>query len=132
MKRPRPRRASGFTLIEVMVAVAILAVALGAIIAAGARYADTAADLRDRTLALWVAHNRLTEIVLTPTWPDVGTSSDDVKMGGAQWTWHVKVSNTDDPTLRRIQVGVTRKGEDHDEASLTAFLSANGRQSTTP
>ncbi|TAM09611.1 MAG: type II secretion system protein GspI [Nevskiaceae bacterium] len=121
----------GFTLLEVLVAVAVLAVAMGAIIASGGRYADRASDLRVKTLALWVAHNRLAEIEMTPSWPQTGTSSDDVEMGGRKWTWHVKVSATPDPTLRRVDVRVTPQGQDADnQASLTAFLSAYGRQRT--
>jgi general secretion pathway protein I len=69
---------SGFTLIEVLAAVAVLAIALSALISGMARYADNAARLRDKSLAFVVAHNRLTEIELQPVWPKEGRSDGDV------------------------------------------------------
>jgi len=122
------RAQSGFTLLEVLVAVTILAIALAAIIAGGARYASAAGDLRDKTLALWVAHNRLTEIELLPTWPDVGSSRDDVEMGGQHWTWHVTVTATQDATLRQVHIQVMPRDDHHSLVSLDAYLSRNGRQ----
>ena len=122
----------GFTLLEVLIAVAVLALALTAIISGGASYARSAADLRDKTLALWVAHDRLTQIDLQPTWPQIGDSSDDMAMGGTTWTWHVHVSGTQDPTLRRLDLYVVRKGDGSGRsyATLTDFLSSAGRCGT--
>ena len=71
----------GFTLIEILVAVTVLAVAMGAIISGMARFAANAGYLREKTVALWVAHNRLTEIELEPSWPSVGKSD------GATWAF---------------------------------------------
>lgn len=126
------KRNAGFTLLEVLIAVAVLALALTAIISGGANYARSASDLRDKTLALWVAHDRFAEIDLQPTWPQTGDSSDEVTMGGTTWTWHVHVSGTQDPTLRRLDIQVVKKGDGSGRsyASLTDFLSSAGRCGT--
>lgn len=118
----RGRRGTGFTLIEVLIAVAVLAVALGAAITGMARYADSAAYLREKTIALWVAHNRLTEIELQPQWPETGTSDGDVEMAGARWKWHVTVAETADEGVRRVDIGVRADGRDGDAASLSSFV----------
>lgn len=122
------RRSPGFTLIEVLVAVAILAIALGAIISGMGRYATNAAYLRQKTLALWVAHNRLTQIELEPTWPEEGKSDDEIEMGGAKWKWFVEVKNTPDDRLRRVDIRVQQAGGKADLASLSGFISRAGRQ----
>ena len=116
----------GFTLIEIIVAVAVLAVALGAIISGMARYASNAAYLREKTVALWVAHNRLTEIELEPGWPGTGKSDGDVEMAGIQWRWFVEVAETADPNVRRADIRVRVKNRDGDSAALSSFLTDSG------
>jgi general secretion pathway protein I len=120
----------GFTLLEVLVAVTVLALALTAIISGGSSYARSAASLRDKTLALWVARNKLAEIEMLPVWPQSGNSNDDVQMGGDTWTWRVDVGATQDPTLRRVNISVQKKSEaaKHNYIELTTFISMAGKQ----
>ena len=122
-------RAHGFTLLEMLVAVAVLAIALAAIISNGARYATGAASLHDKTVALFVARNRMTEIELLPSYPAIGKSNDTVKMGGVEWVWRAEVVETQDPTLRRINIRVEKKTDRNPTAyaTLTGFLSNIGR-----
>lgn len=124
------RVSRGFTLIEVLIAVAILAFSLVAAIAAGSNAARSASFVRDKTLATWVAHDRLTELDAQPLWPAVGDSNDDVTMGGVDWTWHAKVKETPDPTLHRIDIVVQKKKDPshYTYASLSAFIANVGKQ----
>ncbi|GAC1624847.1 MAG: hypothetical protein NVS9B10_11240 [Nevskia sp.] len=129
MKPPALSGARGFTLLEMLVAVAVLAIALAAIISNGARYASGAASLHDKTVALIVARNRMTEIELQPSFPTVGKSDDTVKMGDVEWVWRAEVVETQDPGLRRINIRVEKKTDRTATAyaTLTGFLSKVGR-----
>ena len=121
------KRAEGFTLIEIIVAVAILAVAMGAVITGMARYAANAATLREKTVALWVAHNRLTEIGLEPGWPDLGTSDGEVEMAGLDWRWEVVVAETPDPRVRRVDITVRPKDAEGASMLLSSFVEERRR-----
>jgi len=120
--------ARGFTLIEMLAAVAVLAIAMAAILSGMARYADNAAVLRERSYGLWVAHNRLTEIALERAWPDVGKSDGEAEMGGIEWKWLVEVKKTPDERLRRIDIRVLSPRRKTDAAQLSAFVADTGRQ----
>jgi general secretion pathway protein I len=126
----KPRRNAGFTLMEMLVAVAVLAIALGAIIGNAARYADSAAGLRDKSIALFVARNRMAELDLSRTWPATGRANEDVEMGGIKWVWRTEVKTTPDPTLRRVDVRVEKKDDKSGVAfaTLSGFISNVGRQ----
>jgi general secretion pathway protein I len=115
---------SGFTLLEVMVALAVLAIALGAIIKATGASAGDVGHLRDRTLASWVALNRINTLRLARKWPDEGARKGMAEMAGREWRWEVQVSNTSDEDLRRLDITVY--GED-DEAPLAALIAFRGR-----
>lgn len=100
----QPARA-GFTLIEVLVALAVAALAMLALARAGSNALATQAELEQRTLALWVADNRLAELhLLRPIQP--GTSRGTTTLGERQWRWQSLVQLAPGGTLWRIDVVV--------------------------
>jgi general secretion pathway protein I len=98
--------ASGFTLVEVLVALAIVAVALAAGFRSVTQSAETATALKARTLALWVAQNRLAAAQLEIPGPAVGEQDGNEAQAGALFTWHQTVSGTPNPAFRRIEITV--------------------------
>lgn len=103
--RPGPR-ARGFTLIEIMVALAVLAIALAAVLKGVSAHVNNAVYLRDRTLAHWVALNKLTEMQVKRDWPAAGATQGTSLMAGHEWHWTVTVQDTPDPSVRRVDVAV--------------------------
>ncbi|KHD05361.1 hypothetical protein PN36_31975 [Candidatus Thiomargarita nelsonii] len=96
------RYKQGFTLLEVLVALAILAIALAAAMKVSIENAENASYLRDKTLAHWVAMNVLTEIQVRGEWP--AQKKGRAMMAEREWYWTVKV--TVDDELRRLEVQV--------------------------
>jgi len=96
----------GFTLIEVLIALAIVAVALGAVMRAiGALASDT--DMaRMRLLALWSADNVLGEIRIASTWPPVGARTFDCPQGRYRFVCRQSVAALPSPLVRRVTVSV--------------------------
>lgn len=118
---PRP---AGFTLLEVLIALVVLALAMGAVIKAAGDYTGNHAWLRDRTLATWVARDVLVEFQLENGWPDVGESKGTLEMGRREWRWLARVSQTEEQELRRLDVEVYLLDEDEGEpvTVLSGFL----------
>ena len=97
---------TGFTLIEVLVALAIVAVALAAGFRSVAQSAESATALKGRTLALWVAENRLAAAQLEIPGPAVGERDGNERQAGALFAWHQTVSGTPNPAFRRVEITV--------------------------
>ena len=117
-----PCRKTGFTLIEVMVALVIVSLALAGIAASMGQMIDTANTMRDRTFASWIAQNRITEMRLAGALPEVGESSDDVDYANMTWTWTATVSETGVENLMKVDVGVSYAGVDETVFKVTGFI----------
>lgn len=101
------RREPGFTLIEAVVALLIVALGMMAVFSQLNQYATTAIYIQDKTLASWIATNRLTELSVQTQWPELGTSEDEIEFAGREWRYEVEVSATDVENLRRADVRVS-------------------------
>jgi general secretion pathway protein I len=116
------REARGFTLVEVLVALAVLAIALAACMRALTQAVDTSAQLRDHTLALWVAQNRLTLHRLRHDWPEPQDTDGVEEAAGRKWYWREHVLNTPETTMRRIELDVKSSAMGAVDARLVGFL----------
>ena len=123
MSRPTRRPQAGFTLMEVLIAVAVLAIALGALTKSASDNARNAAYLEEKTLAHWVGINKATELRLANAWPDPGRANGSEELGNRQWLWQMEISVTPEPDLRRIDIAVApRETPDAVADRITVFL----------
>ena len=97
------RKNAGFTLIEVMVALTIIAISLGALLNTSGTQANSAAYLKHKTLAHWVAVNELTQIRIAKEFPDLGDKKGNTKMAGNDWYWIRTTKETEDKDARQIK-----------------------------
>ncbi|HVT33058.1 MAG TPA: type II secretion system minor pseudopilin GspI [Rhodanobacteraceae bacterium] len=116
------RASRGFTLIEVLVALAVVALALLGLTRVAALQAADADALRQRTLAGWVAANVLAETRLAAGFPATGRSDGRVELGARRWRWTRDVGATPDPQIRRVDITVSSDDGAHEPiVSLSGF-----------
>lgn len=100
------RQPAGFTLLEVLVAVAIIAIALLAALRAAGIATTSLQELRGRQLAAWVADNRLAEHRARGAWLPLGITQGQEEQGGIGFDWREEVASTPNPTFRRVDIFV--------------------------
>lgn len=113
----------GFTLLEVLVALAVIAFALAAAASAVSGSAHNASGLQQRTYAHWVAMNKMTELHVEKKWPAIRTTKGSTLMARHEWFWSVKVSKTPNNFIRRVDVRVRTEEDDKSPlVTLTGFV----------
>jgi general secretion pathway protein I len=112
------KKDSGFTLIEVMVALTIIAISLGALLSTSGTQANNAAYLKQKTLAHWVALNELAQLNAENTFPNTGESKGSTSMANHDWYWIRKTTQLADSNNRR-------------EVVFTVYLDKERKQNLT-
>ena len=121
MQRASPCR--GFTLVEVLVALAIVSIALLAALRAAGQGTAAVGELRSRLLAGWVAENRLAEHRARADWLALGIARGTQSQGGVEFAWREEVIATPNPAFRRVDVFVSAPAEESRAlARLTGFV----------
>jgi general secretion pathway protein I len=114
----------GFTLIEVMLAMAVFAIAGLALLSAASNNARNMGHLESKMFANWVASDQLVAVNLEQKWPPKNNAKGDVELAGRQWFWHQSVLKTTDKDMRAIVVEVRLNEDDKlPLTSLTTYVS---------
>jgi general secretion pathway protein I len=116
-------------LIEVLVALLVFSIIATIAAQMSSQYISTYERVRDKSLAGWVADNRMNELRLQEQLPSVSVNSDDIEYGPSRWRVDTTVINTQDPSIRRVEVDVSKfRGDGSEPArihSLSAFIGSD-------
>lgn len=119
----RCSKRAGFTLIEVLVALAIVSIALMSALRAAGQGTNNLGELRSRLLAGWVAENLLAEHRARRDWLPLGIQRGTGREGGIDFAWREEVIATPNPAFRRVDLRVFATAEEsHSLAHLIGFV----------
>jgi general secretion pathway protein I len=113
---------TGFTLLEVMVALAIVGLALATASISISQMAGNASTLQERTYASWIAQNKITELRLSGEIPEVKATSGELEFANRTWGWRAVVSATDVENLRRVDVTISWPGDEYGIYQVSGFV----------
>ncbi len=119
----RDGRREGFTLVEVLVALAIISIALLAALRVAGGGTNSVGELRGRLFAGWVAENLLAEQRARGDWPSLGILNGTQRQGGIEFSWREEVIATPNAAFRRVDIRVFAVPEEaHALAHLSGFV----------
>lgn len=107
--KPSPatsNRCQGIVLLEVMIALVVVSLGMLAVHGTLSKFAETAHHMKRKSLASWIASNKITEFSVAPRWPEIGETSGNLDFANLEWHWRAEVSETQVENLRRVDVSV--------------------------
>lgn len=116
------RAKAGFTLLEILVALAIISIVMLATLHGGGAATHNAEYLKMRTLAHWVAMNRAAELQLSLEWLPIGERKGETVMAEKKWYWSVYGKETDYPDMRQANIKIWEQDDRDSEPLATLDL----------
>ncbi|MFT5692044.1 MAG: general secretion pathway protein I [Oceanicoccus sp.] len=126
MNRILPR-SQGFTLLEVLIALTILAISSLAVLRQTGQSLSQLQQLEEKNIAIYIVESRIAEFSISQIWPETGRSSKVVTVAGRQWNVNSEISSTSDPWLRKIDVWVVHKESNDQDSPVAALTFYKGR-----
>ena len=115
-------RHSGFTLIEVLIALTIVAIALGSAISITSQDIMRADSMQHRTYANWIAQNKIAEYRINEITPSIGRDEGEILFAGNIWNWETIITKTGIDNLYRLDVAVSISSRELPERTITGFI----------
>lgn len=120
------KRARGFTLLEVLVALAVLALSAAAVLRQSEQGVRQQLTLELKSYAMWLADDQLAALFSNGQWPPLGRAQRDIDFNGRDWRIITEVQTTPDPDVRKINVSVNL-AEAPEDSALATFETYRGR-----
>ena len=122
----RRHQSTGFTLIEVMISMAIFSIVGLSLLSTSSSTLNGTRRIEQQALANWVASNQLVEVKLSKQWPPKNNQKGKVTLADTQWYWSQKVLKTTDDTMKAVVVEVRQQEKDKQAiTSLTTYVVKN-------
>jgi general secretion pathway protein I len=104
-------RHSGFTLIEVLVALSVVVISFVALYGIVLQMVNATILMQDKTIASWIAFDRVTELRLAKEYPGPGSSEGEIEMARSVWLFRTDIKETDSEDIRQVIVQVSPENE---------------------
>jgi general secretion pathway protein I len=127
MTRAHAKKNDGFTLLEVLIALAILALSAAAVMRQTQLGVRQQQQLELKSAALWLADDSIAALNSLTAWPPLGRAQRTVEFRAQSWDVLTDVSDTPDPNMRKIVVSVNLSGQAEGQGSLVSFTTFRGR-----
>ena len=112
-----------FTLLEVLVAMSVLAIGMLTLVKVSTQNTIQTGYLKDKTLAHWVAVNKMNEVKLESSWPDKGKSNGTITMANRDWYWKLKVTDYGKQSEKVRILKIDIRLEERNEDALVSYFS---------
>ena len=121
------RQQSGFSLIEILIALTILTVAIAGVATTVSQFTLSTKRKQDTVYAQFVAMNKIAELRLQRNWPNTGRANGIIELAKRKWYWETEIKNTPDKDVRRLVIKVMLESQKDDGPAMATMVAFLGR-----